>query len=155
MTRRIAVAAFLVSVPIAGQNQRSSPIEVTGVHYWSLTDTTRIAIEITGDALYRSDRIEKPERIFFDFAGARPSINGHRLYSAEVGDKLVKRIRVAETTPGVTRVVLDLESAADFSVSRLDNPNRFIIELRPPGPAPASGGSKPTEERATEPVRSE
>src|SRR5579863_3870796 len=118
MMRRLVALAFLVSAAIAGQNQRYSPIEVTAVHYWSLADTTRIAIEITGDALYRSDRIENPGRIFFDFAGARPSINGHRLYSTEVGDKLVKRIRVAETAPGVTRVVLDLESVADFSVSR-------------------------------------
>ncbi len=53
------------------------------------------------------------------------------MFSTEVGDKLLKRIRVAETSPAVTRVVLDLESAADFALSRLYNPSRLIIELRP------------------------
>jgi N-acetylmuramoyl-L-alanine amidase len=96
-----------------------------------------VAIEITGEAHIRSDRVQNPDRIFFDFVGARPSIDGRRLYSAEVGDKLLKRIRVAETTPGVTRVVLDLESPADYTLSRLDNPSRMIIELRPSSPARA------------------
>ena len=112
---------------------RAADFEVTAVRHWSLANTTRIAIEVTGEARYRSDRVENPDRIFFDIAGARPRIEGKRLYADEVGDKLLKRIRVAETSPGVTRVVLDLESDADFTVSRLDNPNRLIIELRPAG----------------------
>src|SRR5205814_1344110 len=48
-----------------------------------------------------------------------------------VGDKLLKRIRIAETQPGMTRVVLDLESAVDFTASQLSNPDRLMIELRP------------------------
>ncbi len=111
----------------------AAPVEVIAVRHWSMTNTTRIAIEITGEVHYRSDRVENPDRIFFDFTGARPHIEGKRLFSDEVGDKLLRRIRVAETSPGVTRVVLDLESPADFSVSRLDNPDRLIIELRPAG----------------------
>src|SRR5579859_7880921 len=125
MKRRLTAALMLAAATAAPETQQAAPLEVTAVRYWSLAETTRIAIEITGEVHYRSDRIENPGRIFFDFVGARPSVNGRRLYSAEVGDKLVKRIRVAETSPGVTRVVLDLESAADFTVSRLDNPNRF------------------------------
>ncbi|HKW96092.1 MAG TPA: N-acetylmuramoyl-L-alanine amidase [Bryobacteraceae bacterium] len=136
MTRwPIAVAALLASATLSARPRQSGPTEVTAIRYWSLAETTRVAIEITGEVHYRSDRVENPDRIFFDFVGARPSINGRRLYSTEVGDKLLKRIRVAETAPGVTRVVFDLESNADFSVSRLDNPDRLIIELRPSGPA--------------------
>lgn len=137
MKRRLSTAMVVVTVAA-----HAGSVEVTAVRHWSLANTTRIAIEITGDAHYRSDRVQNPDRIFFDFAGARPRIDGQRLFSDEVGDKLLKRIRVAETAPGVTRVVLDLESAAEFTVSRLDNPNRLIIELRPAGanrvPAPAS-----------------
>ena len=121
---------MLVAVTAAG-TVRAAQLEVTAVRHWSMANTTRIAIEVTGEARYRSDRAENPDRIFFDIAGARPHIDGKRLYADEVGDKLVKRIRVAETAPGITRVVLDLESSADFVVSRLDNPSRLIIELRP------------------------
>jgi N-acetylmuramoyl-L-alanine amidase len=122
----------LVAAAAAGAGH-AAPVEVIAVRHWSMANATRIAIEITGEVHYRSDRVENPDRIFFDFTGARPHIDGKRLFSDEVGDKLLKRIRVAETAPGVTRVVLDLESPADFSVSRLDNPNRLIIELRPAG----------------------
>jgi N-acetylmuramoyl-L-alanine amidase len=131
MTGRLTAAAFFVAAALVGQVRHSTSLEVTAVRYWSFADTTRIAVEITGDTHFRADRAENPDRIFFDFVGARPSIDGHRLYSTEVGDKLLKRIRVAETSPGITRIVLDLESGAEFSVSRLDSPLRFIIELRP------------------------
>jgi len=132
MQRLFTTAMVLAGLATAGA-VRAADLEVTAVRHWSMASTTRIAIEVTGEAHYRSDRVENPDRIFFDIAGARPRIEGKRLYADDVGDKLLKRIRVAETSPGVTRVVLDLESDADFTVSRLDNPNRLIIELRPAG----------------------
>jgi len=140
MGRRLTAAVGLLAATTAAAGARatSSP-EVTAVRYWTLADTTRVAIEVTGEVHYRSDRAENPDRIFFDLAGTRPSIDGHRLFSAEVGDKRLKRIRVAETMPGITRVVLDLESPAEFTISRLDNPSRMIIELRPAGAAPDTG----------------
>ena len=52
-----------------------------------------------------------------------------------VGDALLKQIRVAETQPGVTRVVLDLEQHAEFTASQLSSPDRLMIELRAEGPA--------------------
>jgi N-acetylmuramoyl-L-alanine amidase len=134
MKRHIASAMMLVAA-VAAEAGRDATVEVTAIRHWSLANTTRIAIEITGDVRYRTDRVENPDRIFFDLNGARPRIEGQRLFSTDVGDTLVKRIRVAETAPGVTRVVLDLESPAEFVVSHLDNPNRLIIELRPAGPA--------------------
>ena len=154
MGRRLTAAiGLLASTTVAvGAPVPSSP-EVTAVRYWTLADTTRVAIEITGDLHYRSDRAQNPDRIFFDLAGTRPSIDGHRLFSAEVGDKRLKRIRVAETMPGITRIVLDLESPAEFTVSRLDNPSRMIIELRPAGAPPDTGVRAPDRELA--PVRRE
>src|SRR5690349_15688200 len=131
MTRFTAAIFLPAALAVAAESRHASPLEVTAVRCWTLADTTRVAIEITGEVHVRSDRVEDPDRIFFDFVGARPFIDGKRLFSTEVGDKLLKRIRVAETVPGVTRVVLDLETAAAFSVSRLDNPSRLIIELRP------------------------
>jgi N-acetylmuramoyl-L-alanine amidase len=156
MTRRLTAAMLLpTAMAVAAEARRASPLEVTAVRCWTLADTTRIAIEITGEVHVRSDRVEDPDRIFFDFVGARPSIDGKRLYSTEVGDKLLKRIRVAETVPGVTRVVLDLESAAEFSVSRLDNPSRMIIELRPARAVPTPERSLQAIDRGPEQDRRE
>src|SRR6185436_19529895 len=129
-TRLTAVIVLLAATGVSGQARRAASFEVNAVRYWSLADTTRVAVEITGEVHVRSDRVYNPDRIFFDFVGARPSIEGKRMYASEVGDKLLKRIRVSETTPGVTRVVLDLESAVEFTISRLENPSRLIVELR-------------------------
>ena len=52
-------------------------------------------------------------------------------------DNLVTKVRVAETLPGVTRVVLDLGAAVEVSTSQLTNPDRLIIELRVSGEPPA------------------
>src|SRR5260370_36260297 len=109
MTRRLTAAILLpTAMAVAADARHASPFEVTAVRCWTLADTTRIAIEITGDVPVRSDRVEDPDRIFFDFVGARPSINGKRLFSTEVGGKLLKRSLVAETGPGVTRLVVGL-----------------------------------------------
>src|SRR5690242_9582985 len=114
MVRRLTAAiGLLAATTVAvGSSSAASP-EVTAVRYWTLADTTRVAIEITGEVRYHSDRAQNPDRIFFDLAGTRPFIDGHRLFATEVGDKRLKRIRVAETMPGITRVVLDLESPAE------------------------------------------
>lgn len=109
---------------------RSDTHRVTAVRFWSLGDVTRIAIESDGDFTLHSDRLQNPDRLFFDLVGAKPDLGTKGTTVIPVSDKLLRQIRVAETQHGVTRVVLDLERAADASTSRLDNPTRLIIELR-------------------------
>jgi N-acetylmuramoyl-L-alanine amidase len=111
------------------------------VRFWSLGDVTRIAIESDGDFAVRSDRLENPDRLFFDLAGAKPMLGGKGTTVIPVSDTLVRQIRVAETQHGVTRVVLDLERAADATTSHLDNPIRLIIEVRASSGTEARGPS--------------
>ena len=117
--------------------QPARPINsVTAVRYWSLGDVTRIAVEISGAFEFRTDRLHNPERIYYDILNARPRIDSKRIYSLVVDDKLVVKVRVAETNPGVTRVVLDLAGEAQATTSQLSNPDRLIIELRAGSSAP-------------------
>jgi len=154
MTPRLSAALVLVAVTgVSGQARRAASFEVNAVRYWSLAETTRVAVEITGQVRVRSDRVQNPDRIFFDFVGARPSIDGKRTYSSEVGDKLLKRIRVAETIPGVTRVVLDLEGGVEFTISRLENPSRLIVELRRGAGAAPVDHTQVAAQSHAEPVR--
>ena len=103
---------------------------VTAVRTWTLAEATRVAIEVSGPFEYKYDRLHNPERVYFDIKGATPAIEGRRIWNKEVTDKLVQRIRVAETNPGVTRVVLDVSGMVDVAPSQLSNPNRLMIELR-------------------------
>jgi N-acetylmuramoyl-L-alanine amidase len=140
-----AISGTLLTVLGAAQSSRSANHSVTAVRHWSQSDTTRIAVEVSGSFEYRTERLHNPERVYFDILNARPRIDSRRIYSEEIGDKLVSKIRVAETLPGVTRIVLDLNGAVEATPSQLSNPNRLIIELRmgtapaiPSSPAPST-----------------
>jgi N-acetylmuramoyl-L-alanine amidase len=136
------IAALAVSVSLlVAQTERSALHSVTAVRHWSLSGATRVAIEVSGDFRFRSDRLHNPERIYFDILDARPRMGSRRFYSEDLDDRLVKRIRTAETAPGITRVVLELSGDVEASTSQLANPNRLIIELR--GAAPAGPVTPP------------
>ena len=127
--RWIAVWMVVGSACLA-QTDTSGELRVTAVRSWALGEATRVAIEVSGDFEYRSERLHNPDRVFFDISGARPYFKGKRAYSEEVGGKILTRIRVAETLPGVTRIVLDVRFPVDFTASQLSNPNRLIVEIR-------------------------
>ena len=102
------------------------------VRFWSFGDVTRIAIQT--DVAYRltTDQIEKPYRLYFDLTGLRPPLSAHHgLQTIAVGDKRLKQIRIAEVSPGKTRVVFDLQGPVEIVSSQLVNPDRLMIELRP------------------------
>jgi N-acetylmuramoyl-L-alanine amidase len=103
--------------------------KVTSVRFWSLGETTRVAIEVSSEFKYKFERLTNPDRLFFDIQGAKPEIADKRMHVIAVGDALLKQIRIAETQPGVTRVVLDLAQSAEFTASQLSGPDRLMIEV--------------------------
>lgn len=126
------LAALTVSIAIlAAQSERVPQHSVTAIRHWSMGSATRIAIEVSGEFKFRSDHLYSPERVYFDILNARPRINGRRFFSEQWSDKLVQKVRVAETEPGITRIVLDLSGPVEISTSQLSNPYRLMVELRP------------------------
>jgi N-acetylmuramoyl-L-alanine amidase len=146
--RRIAAlaAGILTASALCAGPTTNAPGKVTAVRFWSLGDVTRVAIEVSSEFRYKSDRLTNPERLFFDVQGAKPQMVAKGMHVIPVGDAILKQIRVAETQPGVTRVVLDLEQAAEFTASQLSSPDRLMIELRlkdkPAPPATSVTGAK-------------
>jgi N-acetylmuramoyl-L-alanine amidase len=152
----IPVLVLVAAASVWGQSRRGiGEVEVTAVRLWSLTGAARVAVQVSGEFNYRAERAHDPERLYFDILHARPSFGGRRLYRQDTGDPIVKRIRVAETTPGVTRVVLDLEDHAEYTASQLANPDRLMVEVRSApatSHAPAVTELRPAEV-SPEPVR--
>ncbi len=135
------IAAFVISVPLLAAQAGNTPLRtVTAVRHWSLADATRVAVEVSGEVefQYRSDRLHNPERVYFDVLNARPRIASRRIYNETLQDARLQRIRVAETEPGITRVVLDLADGVEVTPSQLSNPSRLIIELRTSAPVPTT-----------------
>jgi N-acetylmuramoyl-L-alanine amidase len=134
---RIGLLAFLIPCGLQAADPKE-PHHVKAVRFWTLGEVTRIAVETDGAFQVRSDRLENPERLFFDLVGTQPSLGEKNLTVIPVSDHLVRQIRIAETQRNVTRIVLDMEGPAVATTSRLDNPNRLIIELRAPSQAVAA-----------------
>ncbi len=102
---------------------------VSGIRHWSTPVYTRIAIDLQDQVAYQAARVPGPDRIYFDLYGARldPGLNGK---STEViDDGFLKRIRAAQFSNNVTRIVLDVSSVSDYSAFLLPNPWRLIIDI--------------------------
>src|SRR5207344_3126951 len=69
------------------------------------------------------------ERIYFDLldTALAPGLNGKVI---DVQDGLIGRVRVAQPTDDVTRVVLYTTPGSSYSVSLEQNPYRLVIEVR-------------------------
>ncbi len=137
-------ALLLVATGAARAQDSAEPHHVTAVRFWSLGAVTRIAIETDGDFRVKSDHLDNPDRLFFDLTGTKPVLTHKALTVIPVSDRILRQIRVAEPQPNVTRVVLDLETAAEATTSRLENPDRLIIELRSPGDVRTPDGAAET-----------
>jgi N-acetylmuramoyl-L-alanine amidase len=131
------IAALAVPVVLLmGQSDQPALRSVTAVRHWSMKNVTRVAIEVSGSFEYRTDRLHNPDRVYFDILNSHLRIDSKRFYVETVDDSLLQKIRVAEATPGITRVVLDLTGNATATTSTLTSPDRLIIELRLPAGNP-------------------
>ena len=121
-----AFAVFSIMPSIAAAN--SGLIQVTNIRSFSHAGSTRVILDTTGRVEFRAERTYNPDRLFFDISHARPWIEHHRYATRAVNDALVRRIRVAETAPGTTRIVFDLMEPAFYKITRLQSPQRMVIE---------------------------
>jgi N-acetylmuramoyl-L-alanine amidase len=112
---------------------------VTAIRHWSTPIYTRVAIDLQDEVQYEAARVPSPDRIFFDLHGARlsPELIGK---SVEVTDDgFLKRIRAAQFSNDVTRIVLDVSDVSEYSAFLLPNPYRLIIDIHGSKP----GASRP------------
>jgi N-acetylmuramoyl-L-alanine amidase len=120
---------------------------VSGIRHWSTPVYTRIAIDLEDQVAYQAARVPSPDRIYFDLYGARldPGLNGKSV--EVVDDGFLKRIRAAQFSNNITRIVLDVSSVSDYSAFLLPNPWRLIIDIHGLKP-----GSSQTTNLASAPV---
>ena len=101
---------------------------VTTIRHWSTPDYTRVAIDLEQDVKFGAQRIGGPDRIFFDLYNTKlaSTLVGK---SFDVDDGFLKKIRVAQFKPGLTRVVLEVDDLSEYDAFLLPNPPRLIIDV--------------------------
>jgi N-acetylmuramoyl-L-alanine amidase len=102
---------------------------VTNVRHWSTPVYTRVAIDLQDQVQYEAARVPNPDRIYFDLHGARvaPELIGRTVDVTD--DGFLQRIRVAQFSNDVTRIVLDVNQVTEYSAFFLPNPWRLIIDI--------------------------
>jgi hypothetical protein len=78
---------------------------------------------------YEAARVVNPDRIFFDLHHAKvsPQLAGKSFSVTD--DGFLTRVRAAQFSEDVTRVVLDVHAVAEYSAFLLPNPTRLIIDI--------------------------
>src|SRR6476620_11577512 len=54
-------------------------VAATDVRFWSLGDTTRIAIQMTGDFKFETAKLANPPRIYYDLLDCRLQVNDDKI----------------------------------------------------------------------------
>jgi N-acetylmuramoyl-L-alanine amidase len=131
-----ASQAMVSHVAKTTNTRRGGLAQVTGIRHWSTPNYTRVAIDLGDDVTYEAARVPNPDRIYFD-------LHGTRLAQALVGksfavtdDGFLKKIRAAQFSNDMTRVVLDVNDVTEYSAFLLPNPYRLIIDIHGNGNPP-------------------
>jgi N-acetylmuramoyl-L-alanine amidase len=130
--------------PVVSDTVKASerPTELGQVRVVNAEGSTRVIVELSGQAKYQAARIARPERIYFDIENAK--LRGRSAaQSIEVpSDSFLKSLRIAQNRPDVVRVVLEPNNVKDYSVFELSSPDRLVIDV-------FGADAPPTSESAT------
>ncbi|PYV52610.1 MAG: hypothetical protein DMG92_00400, partial [Acidobacteria bacterium] len=117
-----------VSKSVSESDDRDKVVRINSIDHKSAPDYTRITVGLEQNVQFESQRIDHPDRIFFDLKNARLSskLAGTSL---TVDDRRVKKIRVAQYKPGRARIVVETVGRANFNASLVLNPPRLVIDV--------------------------
>ncbi len=142
------------AVRVAAQQHHGQLPLITNVRHWSTPVYTRVAIDLQDQVEYEAARVPNPDRIYFDLHGTRvaPELIGKMVNVTDNG--FLERIRVAQFSNDVTRIVLDVNHVTEYSAFFLPNPWRLIIDIHGARPSsqPQPIASAPPALRAPQPI---
>src|SRR5277367_5399663 len=105
-------------------------VEVRDVRLWAGPDSTRVVLDLSGNAQHSLLVLQNPDRIVLDVSGARLARTAH---TPSAGAGNVKQVRMAHRPSGELRIVLDLTQPIQAK-SFLTAPNkrygyRLVVDL--------------------------
>ena len=111
----------------------TGPATVGAIHYWSDDNSTTVTVDLGALVFFDAQRLTGPDRVYFDLQQTHmPAKLQGRLIQVSVGQTFVKKIRVAERGPEVTRVVLETTPNCVYSAMIAPDPYRLVVNLHAP-----------------------
>ena len=127
--------------------------EVTGIRHWSSPNSSTVVVDLQDQIQYEAHTLENPPRVYFDLQDTKMA-SGLLNQSISVDDSFLKRVRMAQPSTGVTRVVLETKGLSEVSVKLDPNPYRLTIDVhKVPSAPPSATLSKPSPSVATVPQK--
>ena len=147
------VATASAAPPDPARAPASTGVTIRDIQRSTLPDGVRITLEMDGEAMFHSERLENPKRVFFDIKGGRTT-PGLQDAALKFQDDVVRHIRFGRH-PNATRVVMDLEGADSYSVFTLYDPFRLVVDFkRTASPAaPPAAALRPASDSTSTPVK--
>ncbi len=116
------------TVEPAAQESTSDTALVKEIRHWSNTGYTRVVIDLGGKATFKASRIKRPDRLVFDIK--KGTLEAALIKApVTINDGILKTIRASQYNADTVRVVLDLESIADYRTLMLPDPQRMVIDV--------------------------
>jgi N-acetylmuramoyl-L-alanine amidase len=119
-------------------------VDVRAIRLWAGPESTRVVVDLSGNAQHSLQVLHNPERVVLDVPGARLA---KALRAVPSGTGAVKRVRMSHSPSGNLRVVLDLARPTQAK-SFVTPPNahygyRLVVDLGGGGAAAAPRVEKP------------
>jgi type IV pilus assembly protein PilQ len=112
-----AAAAKATLVPVSAKSAVLAPTShpaIRQVHLQQNGDATEVSITGSGPLTYKSIHLQNPDRLVLDFAGSHLTTTEKQIAS---NLDPVREIRLAQFTPEVSRVVIDLREPAHYDIT--------------------------------------
>ncbi|HEX4568489.1 MAG TPA: N-acetylmuramoyl-L-alanine amidase [Vicinamibacterales bacterium] len=95
----------------------------------ALPDGIRVTMELDAEIAYHQEEIANPRRLFFDLKGVKTPVNLQDATLKFDGD-VVKELRLGRHPQNTTRLVVDLDGIANYTVYPLYSPYRLVVDLQ-------------------------
>jgi N-acetylmuramoyl-L-alanine amidase len=119
-------------IPAKSEPDRNSAVKtaiINSIRYFADSDSSRIMIDLDAETVYHKFRLTRPDRIYLDISNANLSKTFFNR-TIPVESEHLSKIRVSQNPSNVIRVVFDVSSSTDYTVTELKDPFRIVIDLR-------------------------
>ena len=144
-----AAPAMADSALVAIDAATSERATLTSIERVVLPNVVRVTLALDREVIFEEQRISGPERLFFDLKNVEVT-EDLKDKVLSYGSDIVNKVRVGRHPDNTVRVVLDFEEVPRYTVFRLYNPFRLVVDAERSTPPAATTAVATTNVAAVE-----